>query len=178
MNMAYGDQPLPPPQSQQQPQGQDQLPAADPYGQDYVYPNDMWAGKPSTDHALQVREALYSEVDRLHENIKVFDTWLDSRRLILVRASRIPGIDSKTFNRLTRRYKYIVARAHSEGKAKILRSMCENFDFELELLVSKGDVQLAGLTGMGTMITQQSTSKQEIRMPQQQKTPGFWPWSK
>ena len=168
--MAYGD---PPPQ-QGQPQLQEggQQYADDPY----YYPGDMWAGKPSQDHALQVREAVYSEVDRLLENETVFDTWVSSRRLMLARASRIPSIDTKTYNRLVRRYQYIVGRAHSEGKANILRTMCENFDFMLELLVSKGDVAMAGMTGTGAMITNQSSSKQTINMPQPQKTVSFWPW--
>jgi hypothetical protein len=176
--MAYGD----PVQSQQQPtpQGQGQIDNGQGQYQDdgYYYPGDMWQGKPSQDHALQVREAQYSEVDRLQDEEGVFDDWKKSRRLMMARASRIPGIDSKTYNRLTRRWKYIVARAHSEGKSNILKTMCEDFDFSLELLVSKSDVQMPGMSGIGAMITNQSSSKQEIRMPQQQKQPGFWPWSK
>jgi hypothetical protein len=76
---------------------------------------------------------------------------------MMARASRIPGIDSKTYNRLTRRWKYIVARAHSEGKSNILKTMCEDFDFSLELLVSKSDVQMPGMSGIGAMITNQSS---------------------
>jgi len=55
--------------------------------------------------------------------------------------------------------------------------MCENFDFDMELLVSKGDVAMQGMTGIGAMITNQQSSKQEIRMPPQQKTGSFWPWN-
>lgn len=173
--MAYGD---PAPQPQQQQQGQPQITDDQYYDNPGYYPGDMWAGKPSQDHALQVREAQYSEVDRLQDEEGVFDDWNKSRRLMLARASRIPGIDTKTYNRLWRRWKYIVNRAHSEGKSNILKTMCEDFDFGLELLVSKSDIQMPGMSGIGAMITNQSTSKQEIRMPQQQKTVGFWPWSK
>jgi len=171
--MAYGDPP-----SQQQPQQQGQLPAGQgQYPEDeYYYPGDMWRGKPSGDQALQTREALYTSVDGLLDNEQVFETWAAARQLALKRASRIPGIDTKMLHHLIRKWKMVVVRSHSEGKSKILRSMMENLDFELELLVSKADAPMAGLSGIGSMITSQSSQKQEIRMPQQQKSPGFWPW--
>jgi hypothetical protein len=168
--MGYGEQQLPE-QSQQQQQPQD-------YGPDaYDYLGDTYKGKQSNDTALQVREAQYTSIDKFHEDAFVFENWASSRRLIMARASRIPGIDSKTFNRLSVMFKYIVNRAHSEGKTKVLRGMSEEFDFDLELLVSKGDVAMTGLTGIGAMVTNQSNSKQEIRMPVQQKPPGFFPSS-
>lgn len=170
--MGYGD-PVQPQQPQQQ--GQGQLPAGQgQYMDDYYYPGDMWAGKPSADHALQTREALYTSVDALLDDKEAFEEWVTQRRLLLTRASRIPGIDTKSLHSLMRRFKMIVVRAHSEGKSKILRSKVENLDFELELLVSKADMPMAGLSGIGSMITSQSSQKQEIRMPQQQSPPGLF----
>lgn len=170
--MGYGD----PVQPQQQPQpGQGQLPPGQgQYQDDYYYPGDMWQGKPSADHALQTREALYTSVDALLDDDEAFETWISQRRLALRRASRIPGVDTKTLHALVRRFKLVVVRAHSEGKSKILRSMVENLDFELELLVSKADMPMSGLSGIGSMITSQSSQKQEIRMPQQQSAPGLF----
>jgi hypothetical protein len=169
--MVYGD-PVPPPQ---QPQQQGQLPAGQgQYLDDYYYPGDMWQGKPSADHALQTREALYTSVDSLLDDDAAFETWISQRRLALRRASRIPGVDTKTLHALVRRFKLVVVRAHSEGKSKILRSMMENLDFELELLVSKADMPMSGLSGIGSMITSQTSQKQEIRMPQQQSPPGLF----
>lgn len=170
--MGYGD-----PVQPQQPQQQGQLPPGqgyDPYYDGYQYPGDMWQGKPSADHALQTREALYTSVDALLDDDEAFETWISQRRLALRRASRIPGVDTKTLHALMRRFKLIVVRAHSEGKSKILRSMVENLDFELELLVSKADMPMAGLSGIGSMITTSTNQKQEIRMPQQQSPPGLF----
>jgi hypothetical protein len=169
--MGYGD----PVQPQQQPQQQGQLPPGQgQYVDDYYYPGDMWQGKPSSDHALQTREALYTSVDALLDDDEAFETWVSQRRLTLRRASRIPGISTKSLHALIRRFKLVVVRAHSEGKSKILRSMVENFEMELELLVSKADEPMAGLSGIGSMITSQSSQKQEIRMPQQQSPPGLF----
>jgi hypothetical protein len=50
----------------------------------------------------------------------------------------------------------------------------EKFQFKLELLVSKGDVAMAGITGIGSMITQNVNQKQEIRMPQQPAAPSIF----
>jgi len=171
--MAYGD-PVQPQQPQQH--GQGQLPPGQgQYIDDgYYYPGDMWQGQKSTDHALQTREALYTAVDELLDDNEAFETWVSQRRLALRRASRIPGVDTKTLHALVRRFKLVVVRAHSEGKSKILRSMMENLDFELELLVSKADMPMTGLSGIGSMITSQTSQKQEIRMPQQQSPPGLF----
>ena len=133
----------------------------------YYYPGDMWHGQKSQDAAMHVREATYAAVDELHDNDFVFDDWVTSRRLMLARAPRMPGIDTKMYNRLSRKFKFIVARAHSEGKRNILRSMCEAFDFDMELLVSKADLPMQGISGIGALTTQNINQKQEIRMPQQ-----------
>jgi hypothetical protein len=172
--VGYGEQPLPP---QNQPQDQSSV-SNDPTIEDYMdYADEMHRGKQSNDTALQVREAQYTTVDKFHEDEQVFEKWLSSRRLIMARASRIPGIDSRIYNQLSVQFKYIVNRAHSEGKTKVLRAMCEEFDFDLELLVSKGDVAMTGLTGIGAMVTNNSNSKTEVRMPTQPKPPGFFPSS-
>lgn len=168
--MGYGDQQLPDIE-QQQPRQQSQSYEPDAY--DYL--SDVSKNKQSNDTALQVREAQYTIIDKFHEDDFVFEKWVTSRRLIMARASRIPGIDTKIFNQLSVQFKFIVNRAHSEGKTKVLRGMSEEFDFDLELLVSKGDVAMTGLTGIGAMVTNQSNSKQEIRMPSPQKPPGFFP---
>jgi hypothetical protein len=171
--MAYGDQPqqdqrqLPPPEDQRG------------YGDDYYpYAGDMWAGKPSNDQALQIREALFTSVDAILKDEFSFEEWKKQRVMILTRASRIPGVDTKTLNRLMRRFKLIVVRAHSQGKTKILRSMVENFEFELEILVSKADLPMAGVSGITAMAASSAKQEQTIRMPQQPQVPApsFLPW--
>ena len=160
----YGDQP--------QTQQRQQLPASEEERamaeeEAFYRQRDPWYGQRSQDAAMHVREATYAAVDELHDNEFVFDEWVTSRRLMLARAPRMPGIDTKMYNRLSRKFKFIVARAHSEGKRNILRSMCESFDFDMELLVSKADLPMQGISGIGALTTQNINQKQEIRMPQQ-----------
>jgi hypothetical protein len=167
--MAYGDSVLPqqqrriPPQQEFYDDGSEIPP---PPGSEYIYPADPYRmQRENTDTALQVRKVQYSEIDRLLDNELTFDDWITSRRIMLSRASRIPGVDDKTYRWLFRKFIYLVGRAHSEGKTKILRAQCELFDFGLELLVSKGDVEMKGLTGISAMITAKNEMKQDIRLP-------------
>jgi hypothetical protein len=132
----------------------------------YYRQGDMWYGKQNNDTALQIREALYNSVD-IPNSHNSFDEWKQSRTLALTRASRVPGIDSQMFKRLVRDFEDIVDRAHSQGKRNILYSRMEKFQMKLELLVSKADLPMAGISGIGSMITQNVNQKQEIRMPQQ-----------
>lgn len=140
----------------------------------YYAAGDPWGKQRNNDPAIQVREALYDAVEKQLENDEAFEKWMNSRRLLLTRASRIAGIDIATIRRFSRRFRYIVARAHSEGKGKILRSMCETFDFEMELMVSRGDMEMKGVSGITSMISQNVSQKQEVRMPQQQAQPSLF----
>jgi hypothetical protein len=176
--MAYGD-PAPQqqrqqqqPQQGQQPQIADQGYYDDPYG---YYPGDMWAGKPSQDHALQVREAVYGANLPEEED---FDSWFQLFRILLDMIKRVPSYDQSIYAELNRDLEDIIDRANSQGRKQIVRSKIQKFYFKISSLVPKGDTPVQGVTGITAMITNQSKSTQEIRMPQQNKQPGFWPWSR
>jgi hypothetical protein len=173
--MAYGD-PVQQPQ-QQQPQGQiDDGRGGGQYQDDgYYYPGDMWQGKPSQDHALQVREAVYGAPLPEAED---FENWFSLFRILLDMIKRVPGYDSTIYSELNRDLEDIIDRANSQGRRQIVRSKIQKFYFKISSLVPKGDTPVQGVTGITAMITNQSTSKQEIRMPQQQKEVGFFPWSR
>jgi hypothetical protein len=173
--MAYGD-PVQQPQQQQQ-QGQiDDGRGGGMYQDDgYYYPGDMWQGKPSQDHALQVREAVYGAPLPEAED---FENWFQLFRILLDMIKRVPGYDSAIYSELNRDLEDIIDRANSQGRRQIVRSKIQKFYFKISSLVPKGDTPVQGVTGITAMITNQSTSKQEIRMPQQQKEVGFFPWSR
>jgi hypothetical protein len=171
--MAYGD-----PAPQQQRQQQQQQPMIDDgrgqYADDsYYYPGDMWQGKPSQDHALQVKEAVYGAALPEEED---FDSWFQLFRILLDMIKRVPSYDQSIYAELNRDLEDIIDRANSQGRKQIVRSKIQKFYFKISSLVPKGDTPVQGVTGITAMITNQSKSTQEIRMPQQQKTSSFWPW--
>jgi hypothetical protein len=169
--MAYGD-PVQP-QQQSQPQ-QGQIDDGRGYQDDgYYYPGDMWQGKPSQDHALQVREAVYGAALPEAED---FENWFQLFRILLDMIKRVPGYDSSIYAELNRDLEDLIDRSNSQGRKQIVSSKIQKFYFKISSLVPKGDSPVTGVTGITAMITNQSSSKQEIRMPQQQKTASFWPW--
>ena len=172
--MAYGD---PVRQPQQQPQQQQQPLLADDqyYDSPGYYPGDMWQGKPSQDHALQVREAVYGAPLPEAED---FDNWFQLFRILLDMIKRVPGYDSSVYAELNRDLEDLIDRSNSQGRKQIVRSKIQKFYFKISSLVPKGDTPIQGVTGITAMITNQSTSKQEIRMPQQQAASSFWPWGR
>ena len=170
--MAYGD-----PVRQQQPQQQQQPQLTDDqyYDSPGYYPGDMWAGKPSQDHALQVKEALYGLKMPTADD---YMDWVTILSIATEYVARIPGIDSTTQAELNRDLEDIIDRSNSQGRSRIVVSKMQKFIFKIRSLVSRSDTPTQGLSGIGSMITNQSTSKQEIRMPQQQAASSFWPWSR
>jgi hypothetical protein len=167
--MGYGD--VQPQRQAQQPQ-QGQLPEQAYYPEDqYYYPGDMWAGKASQDHALQVREAVYGAVLPTEED---FDSWFNLFRILLDMIKRVPGYDQQIYAELNRDLEDIIDRANSQGRRQIVRSKIQKFYFKISSLVPKGDTPVQGVTGITAMITNQSSTKQEIRMPQQQSAPGLF----
>ena len=161
--MAYPDQQ--PQQGQQQ--TQQQLPGDQQYQDDYYYPGDMWHNKQINDQALQTREALWPTRTGAQDPKQAVN---DIEELIvnsISRFSRIPTIDKQTFKRLVRDAEDLIDRLHSQGKTHIILSRWQKFHMKCEMLVSVGENQMTGLTGIGAMITQNVNQKQEIRMPQQ-----------
>lgn len=131
----------------------------------YGYAGDMWAGRKSTDQAAQVREALFgmklpSESD--------FEEWFPALSSAIDLVARIPGFDTAIYAELNRDMEDLVDRASSQGRRRIIASKMQKFIFKLRSLVPKGDVPVAGVTGVTAMITTNTNSKQEIRMPMQQ----------
>jgi hypothetical protein len=173
--MAYGD---PAPQQQRQGQQQQQPMIDDGRGypdDGYYYPGDMWQGKASQDHALQVREAVYGAVLPAEDD---FENWFQMFRILLDMIKRVPGYDSSVYAELNRDLEDLIDRSNSQGRKQIVRSKIQKFYFKISSLVPKGDTPIQGVTGITAMITNQSTSKQEIRMPQQQAASSFWPWGR
>ncbi len=165
--MAYGD-PEPTPEQQRAMQMQYQQDSM--YPDEYMYPGDMWRGKPSGDQAAQVREALFgctlpSEKD--------FEEWFPTLQAAIDLVARVPGFDSSIYAELNRDMEDLVDRANSQGRRKIVASKMQKFIFKLRSLVPKGDVPLAGVTGVTAMITTTQNVKQDIRMPQQPAPSSF-----
>jgi hypothetical protein len=166
--MAYGD---PPPQQQQRqiPQQYDQYDDPDmpppPPGSEYVYPANPYAmQRENTDTALQVRKVIWEKIPPALDADGI-EEWIDKFLRICEYASRIPGIDVTEFDSLCRDLEDIEARAHSEGRQRIVASKIQKMQFRLRLLVSRCDVPSAGISGIGSMITSKNEMKQDIRLP-------------
>lgn len=174
--MGYGDTPQPqqgrPAQGGQQAQVADQ--AYYPEDQMSYYPGDMWAGKPSQDHALQVREAVYGAPLPTEDD---FNNWFNLFRILLDMVKRVPGYDQTIYAELNRDLEDIIDRANSQGRRQIVKSKIQKFYFKISSLVPKGDTPVQGVTGITAMITNQSSTKQTVTMnSQQQKTQSLWPF--
>lgn len=158
--MAYGD-PIQI-QQQSQPQIEEQ---SQPQQEEYNYPGDQWHNKPGNDQAAQVREALFG--CRLPSE-KDFQEWFPALASAIDLVARIPGFDAAIYSELNRDMEDLVDRSNSQGRRKIIASKMQKFIFKLRSLVPKGDIPIAGVTGVTAMITTQTNQKQELRMPQQQ----------
>lgn len=166
----YGEPPDQPPQQIMQQDQQYQE-----YPNDYNYPMDTFRGAMPTDQAAQVRIALF-QLDAL-ENAE-FSEWESMLRAVIEMVARIPGVDHNTINELNRDMEDIVDIAHSQGRRRIVASKLQKFVFKLRAYVSQGDTLITGPTGVTTMVTTNQNVKQDVRMPQQQVTQGFWPWQR
>jgi len=170
---AYGETPQ---QGQQNQQNQQLAQQQGQYPEDYYYPGDTYRGMQPNDQAAQVRQALFSlEIPSVETD---YGQWIPMFITLLDAAPRIPGIDGRDFRRLSRRFKDMVARAHSQGRKRVTAATCQEILFELRLLVSRCDTAAVGMSGVGAMITTNMNQKQDIRMPQQPQAQGFWPWSR
>ena len=166
-------------QQQAQAQGQQQAPMSEEERrmmeeEAYYRQGDPWYGKPVNDTALQTREALWptrrNAVDPKDAINEIEELIVNS----ISRLSRIPTIDKQTFKRLVRDAEDLIDRLHSQGKTNIILSRWQKFHMKCEMLVSVGENQMTGLTGIGAMITQNVNQKQEIRMPQQPAAPSLF----
>jgi len=170
--MGYNDPQEQAVQQQQPGQPQQQGYYDDPnYG--YSYPGDMWAGRPSSDQASQVRQALFqtrfSEMTE-EESRK----WFGMMQAMIERVAKIPGIDAADVDKIYRKFKFLINRANSQGCTAIMETKAQELMMLIELHFAKADVPMAGLSATGAMITTHSNQKQEIRYPtQQQQPPGL-----
>ena len=130
----------------------------------YTYPGDMWANQRPNDQAAQVRQAIF-EIENMPKNAEEWQKWGLSVSAAIDAVARIPGIDSYDIEKINRKFKFLINRANSQGCKAIVESRMQEFLFLLRSYVAKGDVPLAGLTGVGAMITTHSQQKQEIRYP-------------
>ena len=169
---AYDGKPQGHPQGQPQQQGMVPQQGQD----DYYYPGDTYRGMVPSDTASQVRQAILN-IPMPNKDTD-YGEWIPMFMLAVDAAPRITGIDGKEYRKQVRRWKDIVARAHSQGRKRVLAASCQEMFFELRLLVSRCDTPALGMSGIGAMITQNQNVKQDIRYPQQPTTQGFWPWSK
>jgi len=129
-----------------------------------------YAGRSPNDQSAQVRAALFAIPLPTEKN---FEQWFPVLRSAIDIVARIPGYDTKVYNELTRDMEDLVDRANSQGRRKIVASKMQKFIFKLRALVPKGDVPIAGMTGVTAMITTNVNQKQfqEVRMPVQQNAP-------
>ena len=158
--MGYGDQ--------RQAQYQQEMAEQQAYDEQqqvgYTYPGDMWANQRPNDQAAQVRQAIF-EIENMPKNAEEWQKWGLSVSAAIDAVARIPGIDSYDIEKINRKFKFLINRANSQGCKAIVESRMQEFLFLLRSYVAKGDVPLAGLTGVGAMITTHSQQKQEIRYP-------------
>lgn len=165
----------PPPQQPQQQAMQPQQDQYADYPPDYYYPMDTFRGAMPTDQAAQVRIALF-QLDALEK--ADFVQWEEMLRAVIEMVARIPGIDHNAINELNRDMEDIVDIAHAQGRKRIVASKLQKFVFKLRAYVSQGDTLVTGPTGVTTMVTTNQNVKQDVRMPQQPATQGFWPWQR
>jgi hypothetical protein len=177
--MAYGDQPQQQQPQQGVPQNQ-QLATQNPnqmYPEDYIYQGDTFRGMMPSDQAAQVRKAIFD--CPLPEEDSDFGEWIPMLATAVDMVSRIPGVDQQIIKELNLRMELIVDRAHSQGRRRPVAAKMQKLLFRMRSYVSQGDIPLAGLTGIGAMISTNQKQEQTIRMPQQQQQQtSFWPWSK
>ena len=168
--MGYGDSPQQNTGLQQQydPQYDQQY---EQQQQGYTYAGDMWANQRPNDQAAQVRQAIF-EIEKMPRSPEEWREWRLTVAAAIDAVARIPGIDTYDIDKLNRKFKFLINRANSQGCRAIVESRMQEFLFMLRSYVAKGDTQLAGLTGVGAMITTHSQQKQEIRYPTQQQA-GF-----
>lgn len=175
MTDGYGQSPQQQPPQQQPQQGQ--MVAQDQsgyYDDGFGYYGNTFRGMQSSDQAAQVRQALFV-LESLSPETD-FHRWLEMFSVILDAAPRIPGISKEDYRSLSRRFKDIVERAHSQGRKRVLASKCQTILLDMRLLVSVSETPAIGMSGVGAMITTNVKQDQTIRMPQQPATaPGFWP---
>ena len=143
---------------------------------DYVVPESAFRGIQSSDQALQVRRALFEfDIPQTEEEMKL---WFRDVRLALDMVRRIPNIDSQTLFQLNRTWKDLVARAHSQGRKKVIQADMEEFIFHLSSAAAMGEVPIAGMTAVSALTTttlqQKSQSMQEVRMPSQPAGKSHW----
>lgn len=148
------------------------------YSQDeWDYPGNTYGGKlQSSDHATQTRIALF-DVNKLNTE-DGFGLWQTAFWELADIAPRIPNIDMGTYQHLVREFKDIVARAHSEGRAAHLASMCQELYFKMRLLVSTGETPMSGMQIMISQHTMQNAKvTQELKTPPPPSKASFWnPW--
>ena len=155
--MGYGNEV----QTTKQPE-EEQLPAP----QAPTYEGDMWQGHKSTEPSAQIHEALFG-MD-LPKTAEDFESWFNIFPYAIDLVARVPGFDSQMFGELNRDVEDLSDLARAEGFQKICASKMGKFIFKLRSRVPKGDIPIAGMTGITAMITTNSNLKQEVRMPQQQ----------
>lgn len=131
----------------------------------YPYAGDMWAGRPPSDQAAQVRQAIFD--CKIPDTEEGFQNWIVMVNSVVDAVARIPGIDHREVHKLNRKFKFLINRAKSQGSKKITEQRAQEFLFRLRSLVSQGDTELKGLTGIGSMISTHTNAKQEVRYPTQ-----------
>ena len=129
-----------------------------------------YASRAPNDQAAQVRAALFA-IPHITENN--YMDWFSTLRVAIDIVARVPGYDTKIYNDLCRDLEDLTDRANSQGRRKIIASKMQKFIFKLRALVPKGDVPIAGLTGITALITTNVNQKQyqEVRMPIQATAP-------
>jgi len=125
-----------------------------------------YSARAPSDEAAQVRAALFAIPIPTEKN---FEEWFPVLRAAIDIVARVPGYGTEIYNELNRDMEDIVDRANSQGRRKITASKMQKFIFKLRALVPKGDVPVAGVTGVTAMITRNTNQKmvQDVRMPVQ-----------
>jgi hypothetical protein len=132
------------------------------------YDGDVYAYRQSSNSSLQAREAIYGFALPAVNDFKSFERVYPA---ILQRLSRIPAIGEKEYSEIVRDAEDIIDRADSDCRRGITETQIKKFYLRISTLVSRADVPVTGMSGVTAIISNNSNSKQEIRMPQQQAPP-------
>jgi hypothetical protein len=120
----------------------------------------------TTDTAHQVRQAIWGTPIPKQAEMLDFDAFFDH---CLHAASRFPFINSKEKNDFCRDLEDLRDRASSQMRSAVVRSKMQKFLYKHAIVVSVGDMEGKGMTGISALITSSQVSKQDqtLRTPNQ-----------
>ena len=164
------------PQTQQQQQSRQQ--DYDDADDQYALQQDNYTQRIGANNwSLQMMKVV---LDTKITNQTDFDNYKEMIVVAVDNLRRIPNIPIKEVNMICRDFDDICDLAQCQGTKRMVASRMQKLVFRICALVSCGESELHGLTGISTIITSRQQSDQQIKMPQQpeQSKGGFFGFMK